>query len=394
MSVLLQKEFNTKLSMDIKSVILESVNIAEKYAINMYLIGGIVRDLIIDNPVKDIDITLEFDAIEFTHILKKEIDCEIIQEQENLRTAKVKFYNGIEIDFATTREEYYLKQGTLPIANNFGCTLENDVKRRDFTINTLALKLTGENKYSLVDFYNGYQDILDKKIKILHDNSFIDDPSRIIRALKFQTRFDFDIEKNTYDLMQNYLENIPEDIPFERIKNEFKQYCAIKKNNLYKNLIDKNVYKLFSQNPYKEVLDDEIKIDENKWLVYLILLIINNDKINEKLNLTSEEKKNFMEVKYLLLKTTSDDFEIYKKYYDKNVLSILIYQIMTKDNTVKKFLTELQNIKVFITGRDLINLGYTPSKEFSAIFDKILQLKLEGKLITKEDEINYIKKNI
>ena len=72
----------------------------------------------------------------------------------------------------------------MPEAYNFGCDLKDDVKRRNFSINTLALKLTGINKFSLIDYCNGYRDIQNKKIRILHDNSFIDDPSRIILALK------------------------------------------------------------------------------------------------------------------------------------------------------------------------------------------------------------------
>ena len=210
-------------------------------------------------------------------ILENEINCEVVAIQENLRTAKVRFENNVEIDFASTREEIYTKSGVLPVAHNFGCTLEEDVKRRDFTINTLGLNLTGEDKFSLVDYFNGYSDIQNKKIRILHDKSFIDDPSRIIRALKFKVRFDFELEEQTSTLMQEYLNNVDKTMPLERIKGELKQYFSIQKNGLYEYLIRANAHKLISNNPVKEVDETLFQTEENLCLIYLILLILNSE---------------------------------------------------------------------------------------------------------------------
>ena len=149
MVIFLHKEYEELISVDYKSAILSASKTAEKHNIKIYLIGGIVRDLILKNQIKDIDIAVEYDAVEFAKILEKEVVCEVVAIQENLRTAKVRFENGVEIDFASTREETYTKSGVLPIAHNFGCKLELDVKRRDFTINTLGLKLTGEDKLKI-----------------------------------------------------------------------------------------------------------------------------------------------------------------------------------------------------------------------------------------------------
>ena len=201
MEILLKSNFDNFLSEEYKAAILKAGEIAEIHNIPIYLIGGIVRDLIMQNPIKDIDITVQANAIEFAQILEKEADFKIISVQENLRTAKVQYSNGVEVDFASTREEYYPVGGNLPEIKNFGCDLETDVKRRDFTINTLAMALTGSQKYCLTDYFNGYEDIQNKKIKILHENSFIDDPSRIVRALKFMVRFGFEADENTMLLM-------------------------------------------------------------------------------------------------------------------------------------------------------------------------------------------------
>ena len=152
MAVLLEKEFEEAITQECKEAIYIASDAALKSKISIFLIGGIVRDLIIGNEIKDIDIAVEGDAVEFAKILEEDFGCEILNIQENLRTSKVSFANGCVIDFASTREEKYIDSGILPVAYNFGCSLIQDIKRRDFTINTLALALTGKNKYSLVDY--------------------------------------------------------------------------------------------------------------------------------------------------------------------------------------------------------------------------------------------------
>ncbi|MBQ9792921.1 MAG: CCA tRNA nucleotidyltransferase, partial [Clostridia bacterium] len=351
MAISIKQQFEELISVEYKSAIFSASQIAEKYNIKIYLIGGIVRDLILKNQIKDIDIAVEADAIEFANLLEKETDCEVIAIQENLRTAKVKFKNGVEIDFASTREETYTKSGVLPVAHNFGCSLEKDVKRRDFAINTLGLKLTGNDKFTLVDYFNGYKDILNKKIRILHDKSFIDDPSRIIRALKFKVRFDFEFEEQTFTLMQDYLNNVDKTMPLERIKSELKQYFSIQKKGLYNYLIETNAYKLISNNPIKEVDETTFQNEENLWFIYFVLLLVNGE-YDERLNLASIEKKILLEVKEMLnRKTPNSNLEIYNEYIDKNDVSLNVYYVISKDKTVEKFLNALKQIKVLITGK-------------------------------------------
>ncbi len=402
MPVNLKEEFDNYISEDYKSAVLSAAFAAEKYDIPIYLIGGIVRDLILKKPVKDIDIAVEYDALKFCDMLKTEVPCEIISVQENLRTVKVRFKNGAEVDFASTREERYIKSGSLPEAFNFGCSLKSDVKRRDFTINTLAVSLEGDNKFFLIDYFNGYDDIKNKKIKILHDKSFIDDPSRIIRALKFKERLNFELDSKTAFLMEEYLKNTDKTIPLERIKNELRQYFSIPKENLYKTIIDYNAYKLISENPvidYKPELFSYLKLhnlykEDDIWFVYIAMLIVNSEYINERLNLNSFEKTVLKEVKELLCTHNIDidnNIEIYNTYCDKTDLSLAVYFVITGDKTVQKFLEALKQIKVLITGKDLINLGFIPSAYFSELFEKVLKEKLKGNLSTKEEELNFVK---
>ncbi|MBR1943176.1 CCA tRNA nucleotidyltransferase [bacterium] len=394
----LKEEFNNFISDEYKNAIGEAVDVAEAYGVKIYLIGGIVRDLIMNNPIHDIDITVEGDAIEFMVLLEKSSKFKIISIQENLRTAKLMHKSGAVIDFASTREEYYLKGGMLPVAQNFGCSIEKDVKRRDFTVNTLALNLTGEEKYKLIDFYNGFSDILNKQIRILHDKSFIDDPSRIVRTIKFQLRLGFDIEDKTADLMEKYLQNTDETIPLERIKNELKQYFSIKKENVYSNLIEKKVYKLVCNNPVKRFDVSVLKNlngffnFEDMGQFYFLILLLKSDYENPRLNLTAEEKKIIKDT-WDLLKTNyaeiKDNIGIYNTFIKKAEFSLFIYFAINGDTNVLKFLNELKPIKLLITGRDLIQAGFKPSPYFSEALTETLNEKLSGNLKTKEQELEF-----
>ncbi len=378
----------------------DAIICAENLGVNIYLIGGVVRDILLNNPAKDIDITVETDAISFCKILEQKSDCKIISTQENLRTAKVCFYGKIEIDFASTRREKYDFPGKLPIAYDFGCPLCFDVPRRDFSINTLAIKLSSDNNFELEDYYLAKFDIDSKKIRILHHRSFIEDPSRIIRALKFKFRFGFDYENQTFFLMQLYLKNPDLDIPLERIKSELKQYFSINKSGLYEELINTNAYKLVTLNPVKTINENlfndiskyGIFNKENKWLIYFSLLLVKDEKISERLNLTSEEKKIINETKLLINNPPkNNDFDIYKSFHDKHYLTLCTYYLITNDKKVLKFLEKLRNYKIEITGKDLIKLGYQPSSNFNKIFDEVLKEKIAGKLATKQDEICFVK---
>lgn len=399
----IKNEFDNFLSSEIKEAIQISADSAENYGVDIFLIGGIVRDLIMKNPIKDIDIAVQSDAIKYAEYLVQKTGCEIVSVQEKLKTAKVRFTSGIEIDFASTREESYLDSGVLPVAGNFGCDLAVDVKRRDFTINTLAIKLTGCDKYALIDYYNGYGDIINKQIKVLHDASFKDDPSRIIRALKFKKRFDFKLDEHTFNLMREYLQNVNLNMPLERIKNELRQYFSVKKDNLYKEIINSGAYKLISNNPVLEVDESRIKdilsfglYDESEfWFLMICCLIINSDFPVERMNMTAFENKVIAETKELLEEKNikiNDNERIYKLYNSKIDLSIALFYILSGENSVIKFLTALKQIKVLITGKELIDMGFIPSAYFSELFDKVLKEKLKGKLKTKEDEIKFVQK--
>ena len=152
-----------------------------------------MRDLLLGREIFDVDITVEGDAIELAEFLETKTSAKILQTQPELRTAKIRFENGVEIDFASTRTEAYPKKGHLPVLVKTGCGLMEDALRRDFTINAMAASLNSENFGEIIDNTGGLEDLEKKQLRILHKGSFIDDPTRIIRGLKFAVRFGFEL---------------------------------------------------------------------------------------------------------------------------------------------------------------------------------------------------------
>ena len=134
----------------------------------------------------------------------------------------------------------------------------------------------------------------------------------------------------------------------------------------------------------------------NCWYIYILALLVNSKFDNTKLNLNNFDMKIIAEIKKLLstnLKDGTKDDKIYSTFHKLHEISIATYFVLTENKAVEKYLTTLKDIKVLITGNDLIELGYIPSPKFAELFEKILKEKFKGKLKTKEDEIKFLKKH-
>jgi len=392
----------------------------------LFYIGGVVRDELLDKQSIDIDITYVGNAIEYCSKFG-----EVIQINPDFGTVRVKIpssphreiadfvpstgsghnvseeLNNVIVDFASTRSETYPKKGHLPVVEKIGCSLKEDVLRRDFTINALAKSITtGE----IVDYVGGLKDLKNKKLRVLHDNSFIDDPTRIIRGLKFAMRFNFELEEHTKKLQDEYLKNINYDMSYKRIKKELietfntplsnitKEY---KKQRTFERFINEKIYKLVTPNDVeipsinieelveKYCLDMDCHVantprnDEHIWLIYVGVL-----KDLSRLPLTKIEQKILDDVPQNIL---NSDFELYKTFENAKIETILLYAILKDQKGAKHYLDNLRNIKISINGKDLQNLGISPSPQYQEIFDEVLKAKLQNPKMTKEDELKIAK---
>lgn len=250
---------------------------------NLYYVGGVVRDGILGVPSFDTDYCYQGNAIEFA----KNQGLNIIKENSAFGTVRV-LYEGKEIDIASTRCETYPRKGHLPQVEKIGCSLDEDVKRRDFTINAIAKRTTdGE----IIDFTGGIRDIEAKKLRVLHDKSFIDDPTRIVRGLKFAIRFGFELDEKTKELQEEYLCNINYDMSYHRLKKELVETFSLNRQEALDKFVAQRIYKLLSPDCKSVEIHTNIEslIKENPvntvWIVYMGLFNLEN------LELTRAEKK-------------------------------------------------------------------------------------------------------
>ncbi|HXD59978.1 MAG TPA: hypothetical protein VN606_18775 [Thermoleophilaceae bacterium] len=158
-----------------------------------FLVGGAVRDLLLAGETVDLDVAIEGDARAAARELAERLDGEVV-EHERFGTATVQA-GDLALDLATTRREHYVEPGALPEVEPAG--LSEDLGRRDFTINAMALGLSGESLGTLEDPHGGREDLADGVIRVLHGRSFVDDPTRLLRALRYEARFDFHMDEQT-----------------------------------------------------------------------------------------------------------------------------------------------------------------------------------------------------
>jgi len=166
----------------------------------LYLVGGMIRDLLLDQtPEYDYDLVVVGDAGRFAMLLKKQFGGRLTFYPRYL-TATLKLDDDTKIDLVTARREFYSKPAASPRVE--ASDLKDDLYRRDFTVNALACSLLPAESGLLYDYYNGYEDLQNRLIRVFHPNSFRDDPLRIIRAVRFEQRHAFTIEKKTYAFME------------------------------------------------------------------------------------------------------------------------------------------------------------------------------------------------
>src|SRR5215510_3319651 len=184
--------------------------IARHAGLNLYLTGGTIRDLVTGFPIRDIDISIQGNPLKLQKELEKAgISIEGVDEE--LRSLHLLMPGNVRAELNLTRSETYDKAGKPPTITP--ATINEDLRRRDFTVNAMALSLNPGSKGLLLDPFNGVADIEAKVLRVLHNYAFVEDPSRLIRASRLCTRFHWTLEERTqarYDAARenNYMENV------------------------------------------------------------------------------------------------------------------------------------------------------------------------------------------
>lgn len=194
-------------------------DIAHEKGIEAYAIGGYVRDLLLHRPSKDIDIVVHGSGIELAEAAARKLGNLNVSVFKNFGTAMFR-YKGMEIEFVGTRKESYRSDSRKPIVEEG--TIDDDQKRRDFTINALAISLSKENYGTLIDPFGGLEHLDERLIKTPLEPgiTFSDDPLRMMRAIRFASQLNFGIEENTFKAISEYKKRLPI-VSMERIMDEF-----------------------------------------------------------------------------------------------------------------------------------------------------------------------------
>ena len=213
-------------------------NIADEVGVELYIVGGFVRDIFLKRTSDEIDFLIVGKENNFVKKFAKKLNVKKINIYKNYGTAQFKF-NSLKLEFVNSRKESYNIESRNPKVING--TFEDDIARRDFTINTLAVSLNQNNFGELVDTYNGFQDIEDKIIKTPLDpnKTFGDDPLRIMRAFRFASTLGFDVDEKIIEASKLNKERL-KIVSQERIKDEFLKILSSPKPSIGLKLLQRS----------------------------------------------------------------------------------------------------------------------------------------------------------
>jgi tRNA nucleotidyltransferase (CCA-adding enzyme) len=188
-----------KLPQDVRAVLQEITRSADASGFSVWLVGGMVRDLLLGRSSLDIDIVVDGDGVAFAGILVKRLGGKALVHRR-FGTVAIDLANGLKVDVATARRELYARPGALP--DVIFAQLADDLFRRDFTVNAIAASLNAADLGVIRDDFDGVEDLKNGLVRIMHYRSFVDDPTRIIRAVRYEKRFGFKLEAKTLSVLR------------------------------------------------------------------------------------------------------------------------------------------------------------------------------------------------
>lgn len=417
----LSSALKSKFPPDIFNLLKLSGEVAKSLGFSAYLVGGSVRDLLRGESNLDIDIVVEGDGIAFAQALGKKLNVKV-KTHRRFGTAVV-ITDFLKFDVATSRTEYYESPAALPrVAMS---SIKKDLYRRDFTINTLAIKLNPDHFGKLLDFFGGQRDIKDKTIRILHNLSFIEDPTRAFRAIRFSERFGFKISKHTMNLIKTAVRiNLFNKLSGTRIYDELHLlFLETEPINAVKRLAALDLLKFIHPGlTVTKTLEETFEsIQEtfawfkllffeeelNKSHLFLMALfdeLTPRERLDalQRLYVPPNAQKEILdgieESKITLSKlSNASQKDVYYTLQPLGIQTILFTMAKAKDKEKKKavsqYLTDLRKIRPDLTGRDLQAMGYRPSPLFKKILASCLEARLEGKVKSREEEVDFVKKH-
>lgn len=401
---------NKKILIDLKAVGVQ----AQSLGCRAYLVGGVVRDLLLNKSSFDCDIVVEGCAIALAKALAKDRKSRLtIYEQ--FGTATIEFANGIVMDFATARNEHYSHPGSLPIVKPG--LLKYDFFRRDFTINALAVALNPKDWGHLQDFYGGYDDLKNKKIRVLHEHSFVDDPTRILRAARFAVRLGFKVEARTLRLLKAAIDGqAPLTVKAPRYFAEFRKiFFEENPGKCFRRLADWQGLDFIEpdfQPDWKSlarITNGVVRLKKDPFFsakdwsgVYFLAFWAQLDgpkikhfgKIFHLTRLEMLRLSGMVEISAIcnqLNRAKVSPSAVYEVLDPVDLEIIYFIRLTTSVSMITRridqFLKKSRLVDLAITGEDLTDLGFKTGKQLGAVLHVLLLNKIDGKIKTRQDEM-------
>lgn len=388
-----------------------------------YAVGGFVRDLLIGEENLDIDITVEGDGIRFAECFASRHGCRV-KSHEKFGTAVILMPDDLKVDVASTRMEYYDSPGVLPTVER--SSLKMDLYRRDFTINTLAISLKNDEFGRLIDFFGAQRDLKEKSIRVLHNLSFVEDPTRVFRAIRFEQRLGFHIAAHTENLIRNavkmeFLDRLGGKRLLAELVNIFRekepQQAVERMASLgllrYINpalKYNQDVHALLEESRHVMTWYELLYLQQpfERWAVYL--LAICTDLETEDFRDTCARLAISVHYRLLLCQSRQralsilEDMrqrqkkgrvmhrsELYRLLHEMPVEILLHMMARTRQAEIRRnisvYVTQLSDMRTAINGNDLRRLGVPRGPAYRQILDKVLDARLDGVVSSRDEEL-------
>jgi tRNA nucleotidyltransferase (CCA-adding enzyme) len=390
----------------------------DRSGVNVYLVGGVVRDLLLHARNLDLDVMVEGDGMAFARRLGKILGGRV-NSYRRFETAVVVLPSGLKLDVATARAEYYESPGALPKVEHG--TIKMDLYRRDFTINSLALQLNPKRFGTLHDFFGGQKDLQDGRIRVLHNLSFVEDPTRVFRAIRFEMRLNFRLGEVTRRLIKDAVDkDLLENIVGRRLYGELSQ--ILKEKNPLPALqrmeelgvlryihprmkITSTVLRLFRALArrmaeigeeggegsclYLAALSECLGSRQREDLLERLAAPA---RVRERIPaLVREGRRVAKLVDSSLPLTPGETFELL--FGIPREVVIYAWARTTRRGSVaavRKYLRESVHLTTFIGGSDLKALGYPPGPLYRKMLSALLKEKVDGAVMSGEEERQWV----
>ena len=394
-----------------KQTLLSNItNLVASLGMPCYVVGGFVRDLLLGKPVNDLDVVVEGDAIE--------LGKKLVESYGGKLTPHFKFHTAIWnlpdsddfVDLITTRKETYDRPGALPSVTP--STLADDLSRRDFTINAMALRLDGEGFGEIFDPLKGQTDLERGVIRVLHPRSFVDDPTRIFRAIRYEGRYSFQLEPATLEQINPESLKVLHSLSGERLRHELDlifdedRSAGMMLRVASLGMLEAIHPKMpeFDQD-YADYLEMDAQLDfpaDRRTMGYMlwfmdlseedVILLANRLDFTNELTLSVWAAAQLKRSLVHLFGAKPSEWTYAMEKLPP--LSIYAVYLVTRENSLLSYLSIWRHVRAHTTGDDLKKRGVLPGPRFGEILLRLRSAWLDGEAVSAQEEDELLERLI